>query len=182
MEDDAPRDLLRRRKMQRRAGGQHGFVFAFCRDKQRRGSVCATDDADNGSVLRFGHERVVLGRFALNRRIVLRAVLNGDEVFRRGRRERIGHCGKSIRKIETRVGKSVFRQRLRLQILSRQRVRYAVMGKRKYVAGLLNFKLRAGHAHGLRGQRQRERRNAFRAALRLPRERIAVDRPAVFRG
>lgn len=30
------------------------------------GSVCATDDADNGSVLRFGHERVVLGRFALN--------------------------------------------------------------------------------------------------------------------
>ena len=81
MEDDAPRDLLRRRKMQRRAGGQHGFVFAFCRDKQRRWSVCATDDADNGSVLRFGHEWVVLGRFALNRRIVLRAVLNGDEVI-----------------------------------------------------------------------------------------------------
>ena len=166
--------------MQRRAGGQHGFVFAFCRDKQRRGSVCATDD-DNGSVLRFGHGRVVLGRFALNRRIVLHAVLNGNEVFRRGRRDRIGHCGKSIRKIETRVGKSVFRQRLRLQILSRQRVRYAVMGKRKYVAGLLNLKLCAGHAHGLRGQRQRERRNAFRAALRLPRERIAVNRPAVFR-
>lgn len=120
-------------------------------------------------------------RFALNRRIVLRAVLNGDEAFRRGRRDRIGHCGKSIRKIETRVGKSVFRQRLRLQILSRQRVRYAIMRKRKYVAGLLNFKLRAGHAHGLRGQRQRERRDAFRAALRLPRERIAVNRPAVFR-
>lgn len=127
--------------MQCRAGGQHGFVFAFCRDKQRRGPVCAADDADNGSVLRFGHERVVLGRFALNRRIVLRAVLNGDEVFRRGRRDRIGHCGKSIWKIETRVGKSVSRQRLRLQILSRQRVRYAIMGKHKYVAGLLNFKL-----------------------------------------
>ena len=129
--------------MQRRAGGQHGFVFAFCRDKQRRGSVCATDDADNGSVLRFGHEWVVLGRFALNRRIVLCAVLNGDEVFRRGRRDRIGHCGKSIRKKRfsaasaapnsepsactvCRYGKKqICRRAFELQTLSRARARAA---------------------------------------------------------